>query len=86
MAHRVRLRAKDYRTSLPGPWIEKHYRVLGLCSACLRSAKPRNHLDMEKKLKFLNWYSNSIHNSSILPLVRRKRVSLIYDFTLVYIV
>ena len=30
VAHRVRSRAKDYRTSLPGPWIEKQYRVLGM--------------------------------------------------------
>ena len=24
-------RAKDGRASLPGPWIEKHYHVLGTC-------------------------------------------------------
>ena len=40
-----------------------------------------------KEIKiFKNCYRNSNHNSSILPSVRRKRVSLIYDFTLVYIV
>ena len=28
--HRARLRAKGHRTSLPGPFIEKQYRVLGM--------------------------------------------------------
>ena len=27
---RARSRAKDHRTSLPGQWIEKRYRVLGM--------------------------------------------------------
>ena len=43
---------------------------------------------MEKKLKFLKIVIEIAFTTppSILPLVRRKRVSLIYDFTLVYIV
>ena len=28
IGHRGRSRAKDHRTSLSGPWIEKQYRVL----------------------------------------------------------
>ena len=30
IGHHAGIRAKDHHTSLPGPWIEKQYYVLGI--------------------------------------------------------